>query len=527
MPVPVDKLPTNEAEWRAYVARIGPILANAETDHERMKEITETGAQIRASLDSIRDAQMKAHEYAPPGDDRDVLREYHIPQVNADDLPGRVARKGTRADPNGREGTSYLGSTDAGVVRLYGGYDELGSWMPGLLDDLAPKSAWQLGLQDRISKLAWWRATHPDTYKASGFPAHIMRAVHRHIAKGPTPIARIFADNAGEGGEFAVTLPLATLERTAELGRVLDPMFQVMQLTGPSNTYPFLTNGVQPFTRNTPTAGDMLPAQLRGTVPSTAERTITPALFTVMLPVDMMLLEDALFDFIPVGEDLLGRALVDGWEDTLINGDSAATHGDTAIDTWNPRGRWQVLGSQNDHRKGVRGLRQRAFDVDANVSTAVADYSTLQTVPYYMGARAGMSGPHGFGNLLYLTSPEHYLAKILTDTNLLTVDKYGASATVNVGEVGRIGGNRLMISDFMTSDLAATGLYTGSGSTTSMLMVALDRFRVARRRAASLQMEGSIREQTVYLVATERKTLHSLDGDTVANVRLLINLASS
>ena len=118
-------------------------------------------------------------------------------------------------------------------------------------------------------------------------------------------------------------------------------------------------------------------------------------------------------------------------------------------------------------------------------------------------------------------------AKIITDTNLLTVDKYGAGATIAAGEVGSIGGKRLILSDFMTSDLAASGLYTGAGSLTSMLMINLARFRWLRKRGIRVTLEVRYIGHVAYLVASVREGLHTFDSNSIANVRLLVNLSAS
>jgi hypothetical protein len=167
----------------------------------------------------------------------------------------------------------------------------------------------------------------------------------------------------------------------------------------------------------------------------------------------------------------VAEALRDGTEDCLINGDTATSHGDTGLAAWNPRSRWNILGSSNDHRKAWIGWRQRAFDVDANVSTAATDQNATQTVAGYIAALSGLTVPHAFGDIVYITSPEHYLVKILTDTNVLTVDKYGPAATVLTGEVARIGGHPLILSEFVDKQYNTSGIYDDSTKTKTGLLI--------------------------------------------------------
>ncbi len=348
------------------------------------------------------------------------------------------------------------------------------------------------------------------------------------MRSGPQAVAKVFADNATEGGEFIVSVPMSMLERTAEMDRQIEGLLTSLSVTSSTQTMPFLTTGVQPFIHNVPTAGDNNPAVLPKTVPTTAERTISPKTLTVNVPIDRDADEDSIIAAIPLLQMLVGEALRDGTEDCLINGDTAATHGDTGIANWNPRSRWSSLGQPGDHRKAWIGFRQRAFDVDATVTTAAQDFGSSQTISAYIGALSGLTSPHAFGDIVYITSPEHYLAKILTDTSVLTVDKYGPAATVLTGEVARIGGHPLILSEFVDKQYNASGIYDDSTKTkTGLLIVNLRRFVMARRRSLRIEVETVVREHTTYVVASERKTLHTFDGSTTANCMWLYNLSPS
>lgn len=518
----------NAEEMAKFVADAQNAIKNCAGQAEKLEKQELLIQQLHAGLDEMRKSDLNRSGYTPSGSDAEVERAYANPRGNREDYaPGAVAdlremgKKGWRPVNTNTDNVTHVGS-GSGTVRLLGSTDEAGFYEHGLLDDPEPKSQWQHDLQRRFEALAWVRAV-------KGPRADTRRhwaGIRRHLSKGPALIARVLADNAGEGGEFVVSIPMAQLERTLMLNRGLEAAIPEMQVSSNTATHPFLTTEIQPFLHNVPSAGDLNPAELPKTVPVTAERTINIKTLTVALPADMDAIEDSIVDFSPLAAELVARALVDGSEDCLINGDTAATHGDTAFLTWNPRARWQVLGSSLDHRKGWIGFRQRAFDVDATVTTAVEDYNATQTVSAYLGALAGLSTPHGFGNVIMITSPEHFIKKILTDTNVLTVDKYGTLATLITGEVGKIGGRRLLLSEFMTADLATSGLYTGTGSTTGLLQVNIDRFRIARRRSMRVNVETSYLRNTSYVIASERKTLHTFDSNSIANVHYLYNLTA-
>lgn len=513
-----DSVIKSQEELNKFVADAKVQLALIAPLTERAAKAEQLASQLQVKLDDLSKAQSEANNRPQSPDDVSVERAY----VRDANQTRGIADISQGANQKGMVDQRYrfAGAKGAGTaVRLLGGVEGR-RYCPGLLDDPAPKSDWQKEAQTIGEEIAWCKAMNgqasPDLWK--GF--------REHMARGPASIAKVFADNAGEGGEFIVSIPMSLLERTAEMARQVEGLLRTIDVPSSTVTMPFLTTGVQPFIHGVPASGDVNPADLPKTVPSTAERTISVKTLTVSVPVDRDAAEDSIIPAIPLMQQLVGEALRDGSEDALINGDTAGTHGDTGLAGWNPRSRWSVLGSSQDHRKAWIGFRQRAFDVDATVTTAATDFNASQTVAAYIGALAGLTSPHAFGDIVYVTSPEQYLAKILIDTNVLTVDKYGMGATILTGEVAKIGGHPLVLSEFVDKQYNTAGIYDDSTKTTTgILIINLSRFLMARRRGMRVEVETVVRNNTTYVVASERKTLHSFDGNTVANVRWLYNLS--
>lgn len=500
-----------------FVAEARTKLAGLDGTAEKLAAFDQLLPQLKTGLDELKRAQADAANRPQTPDDESITRAYTLPEGNREQMRRRGGVADLRQGEQVTAKSRWLGS-GGGVVRLVGGV-ELGRFRHGLLDDPRPKNDWQREAQQRAEEIAWVKAHN-------GRPsADLWNDFRDHMKAGPAAVAKVFADNATEGGEFIVSIPMSMLERTAELDRQLEGLLTTMDVPSSTVTMPFLTTGVQPFLHNVPAAGDNTPATLPKTVPTTAERTISIKTLTVNVPVDRDADEDSIIAAIPLMQQLVGEALRDGTEDALINGDTAATHGDTGLAGWNPRSRWSTLGSVQDHRKAWIGWRQRAFDVDATVTTAAVDQNTTQTVAGYIAALAGMTSPHAFGDVVYITSPEHYLKKIIVDTNVLTVDKYGPAATILTGEVARIGGHPLLLSEYVDVQYNTSGIYDDSTKTTTgVLIVNLRRFLMARRRTMRVEVETVVREHTHYVVASERKTLHTFDGNSVANCVWLYNL---
>lgn len=508
-----------QAELQEFVAKAKAAMTEIVDLRERTVKAETLAAQLKAGMDAMSAQRVADGEHIPEGTDGELVRSTYRRSLSQDDaqaLGGVCDLRNEHSRERGfDEARRYVGGAN-GVVRMLGGVEH-GSWEDGLLDDPAPKTQWHHDLQRKVEEAGVIKAV------LGRVSAKRLSGIVEHLKRGPKQIAKVFADNTGEGGEWIITLPTTELQRTAELARQLESTIMDMPVSATVTTLPFLTSGAQPYLHNVPASGDMNPAVLPKSIPTTADRTLTIKTLTVNVPVDMDAAEESIVDALPLMSLLVSEALRDGTEDGMLNGDTAATHGDTAFATWNPRSRWSsVSGSANDHRRGWIGWRQRAFDV-----SATADFNASQTVSAYIGALSGLTVPHAFSDVMYVTSPEHYLAKILIDTNVLTVDKYGPSATILSGEVARIGGRPLILSEFMVADMAASGLYTGAGALTGMVIVNRARFKMARRRGVRLNLESVYRDHTHYVVASERKAMVQFDSATTKNVRYLYNLSSS
>jgi hypothetical protein len=421
-------------------------------------------------------------------------------------------------------GLSYRGKThvggDAGVIRMLGSVvDDLGTWEPGLLDDPAPKTEWQKTLQMYVDDASLYRAM------TGRRGVKLEKRITRHLAAGPGVISKLFADNATEGAEFIPDVVMPRMLEEMRLTPSLASNFaRTTTVTGGTTKNPFLVTGCQPFIRNTPTPGAAQADLLTASQPVTAERTFSPITLAVNLPVDRDAEEDSIIEFGPMGRRLIVDAIRDGREDALINGDTG-THGDTGIATWaGPNGRWSNLGQSNDHRYAWIGFRHRGLDI----AGASGDESANQSVTGTMVWKANLNVPQAMGSLLYVMPLQYVIAKILTDSNVLTIDKYGTFATLLTGEIARLGGVPVVISEYMTADLNASGIYDGLTTTqTGGLLINRDRFEIVERRGARIEVEQRPTRHSDYMVASVREVLRTHDSATTRNLYYGYNLDKS
>jgi len=277
---------------------------------------------------------------------------------------------------------------------------------------------------------------------------------------------------------------------------------------------------VRPYKRNAISSDD--PANYTGSTPVTADATITVSNMAVRVVYDEMDAEDAVIAMEPLVRQLVVDAINDGYCDAMINGDTAASHQD-AIASWNIRSRWGAsgLGGTADHRRLFLGLRALAFDRSQTV-----DMGSAQTIVGLMSSLIGGMGERAAGQLALIVSPEVFYQKLMSDTNVLTLDKLGANATLLNGQLASVFGHPIVVSRWMSADLAATGLYTASGALSGALAVDLSAFRHYQRRNTLVELDRDIKTGGTHVVATLRRCFKTVSGSTEAVSRFGFNWLS-
>lgn len=516
--------PRTPEELAKALTEIRADVQHAKGLHDRLTIAEKASAEIREIVQGIRTAQQMEGERARASvhaSDAEIVRSF---VVSEDAAKREAVSKSLAGVSYGSDQRGPVGiyATASGAVRMLGTEDEGGDWVPGLLDDPNPKSDWHRELQSRANDLGLYRMV-PGAHRSP--PRKLVARVMSQLRKGPEEIRRVFADNTGEGGEFIpdVTLPnvFSLLRTPAQLAS----KFTRTQLpTGGTTANPFYTGGCQPFIIGVPTSGDMNPAEMVKSVPGTATVSTSPVTWGVALPANRDASEDSIIEWGGFASMSLANALADGEEDALINGDTNG--GDTGLAAWaGPNSRWATLGHSSDHRKSWIGLRHRAIDI-----SAAADQSGAQTLVGVMAWRAGLSGAYrgSVSDLMYIMPLGFTIAKLLVDTNFLTLDKAGAFATNFTGAIGFIGGIPVYLSDFMTEDLNASGVFDNvTLDYTGGLLVNHPRFQFAERRGARVEVDVQPLRHTAYHIASIRETFRTVDQSTTKNVYYGYKLAKS
>lgn len=419
-------------------------------------------------------------EWAPAGDEGDVLARYTMPD-------GRIAL---------RDHTIEIPTPDGGSVR---------HTQPGLLTDPYPASRRQAELQRAYTSwgLAALRARRMGARIADDKLAGPAYRTFALLARNyPGKIGEMFrgafdkiADLATQARAGAITggtgyglelIPVPTLDalrRPYDLARRIPGLFQQLPAPGPSWKEPTVTGRARAKRRGVTSDPPTAFSTVRF---STSDTTISIVNLVLNALVDSLFLADGaalLGDPMGFIQSWLGAGWVDSLETAILHGDTAATHQD-AIASWTLGSFYTAgdLGGSDDIVSLILGLR--AWCMDQSGSAAVSSAGGSWTsVTDFTAAKVKLTGGWSQGKLYYLCGLGHLYGDLAADTGLLYQYQVGPQATMLTGSVGMYMGAEVVVSQFIASEYANTGLYTGSGSLDTALLVNPDGF-VLRELAA-------------------------------------------
>jgi HK97 family phage major capsid protein len=175
----------------------------------------------------------------------------------------------------------------------------------------------------------------------------------------------------------------------------------------------------------------------------------------------------------------IAESLVKAMENAIINGDTATTgniNGDT------------VGADAKDQTKAFDGLRKLSTGNTVTFG-GTPTYANIVKMRKQMG-NYGVA----LNDLVYIVSPSTYFNLTLLP-ELLTMDKYGDKATVVTGEVAKLGGVPVIVSEYVGENLTAAGIVddTTPGTATVILLVNKRFFAVADRGSVGFEQDRSIR----------------------------------
>lgn len=285
-------------------------------------------------------------------------------------------------------------------------------------------------------------------------------------------------DTSNEGVDWIPTGIGASLhEKVRAAGRVA-PLFQSVTL--PTNPWKWPLEGADATAyRVAEPTGDTA-TKVTVSTPGTGAATFDAEIMGGRILFSRSLEADSALAILPYVQRKLVQAFVDAEEKAILDGDTDGTHQDS-----------DVGASTTDARTAWDGLRKRALANAASSGGAAASVSILA------GIRAAM-GRYGINpaDLAFIVGLSSYF-DLISDSNVLTVDKLGPNATILNGQLASVYGIPIIVSEHVREDLNASGVHDGITTTkTYALVVNRNEWIMGQRTPLSLETDDSIYRET-------------------------------
>ena len=231
--------------------------------------------------------------------------------------------------------------------------------------------------------------------------------------------------------------------------------------------------------------------------PVSANVTFTAKTLAVRNLFSDMFAEDSVIPVLPWVMSELKQAMVDAQEDAVINGDTSTTHQHSDVT------------AANDRRKAWDGLLKLSGGSSGNAAVDISTLSVanLRSIRKKMGRFGANSA-----KLAYVTSVSGYVQMLSLD-EVETIDKFGPMATIQAGELAKLDGSPVIVSEFVRNDLTTAGIYDGATVTdTEVFLVHTPSFLfgdVGAAKAESARDIESLQTVVVTSARTSFKEIHT------------------
>ncbi len=259
------------------------------------------------------------------------------------------------------------------------------------------------------------------------------------------PLAQAMdSTTAGEGDEYVPTLLSGTLIERVQLELMVARLFEGVEMASNPFEIPGVALTRQRGATHAEQTADTGQTSIAKRTPVTRKITLTAVKFAVMALLSREYEEDSLIAAIPHLQDEIVDYIAGDLEDAIINGDTTATHQDADVT------------AADDPRKSWQGLRKAALAAtktdgsNAALTAAMLRVNRKKMDAY--GVRADQ--------LAHVVSMAGY-NQLLSDTATLTLEKYGAQAVVLTGELAKVDGVPVIVTQYVRQDLNATGVHDG------------------------------------------------------------------
>ena len=312
---------------------------------------------------------------------------------------------------------------------------------------------------------------------------------------------------SGYGSEWVPDIWSSELWRKARAENVILPLFRVVEM--PSNPFELPISGTDPTVYYVPETQDEDDLTLGASNPlpdsqiGSGKVTLTAKKLALRVGFSAELVEDAALPLIPLYREQALRVMADAIDHVLLNGDTTtAATGNINSDDAAPEATAKYLAFD-----GLRKLPLVTTPAQALNANGVPTVALLRTARFLMPARYSLRPK----DCAWIVDGSTY-AKLLSDTNLATVDKFGPHATVLTGEIAKVDGVPVLVSAEMPLTQADGKANTTGNTKGQAVCVYRPGWVVGYRRRVAATMDYLPYYDAYQMVATVRLAFAPFDS---------------
>lgn len=318
-------------------------------------------------------------------------------------------------------------------------------------------------------------------------------------------------DTTAEGGNWVPTGIGASLHEKVRAAGKLAPLFARIDL--PTNPWKWPIEGADATAYRVAEPTTDTETKVTASTPGTGAATFDAEILGGRILFSRSVEADSVIAILPYARGKLAQAFVDAEEKAILDGDTDGTHQDS-----------DVGASTTDARTAWDGLRKRALANAATAGTnAALSVANLRT----MRGTMGKWGLDPMGTVYVIGVSSYY--DLIGDTEVTSVEKYGAQATILNGELGRLNGSPLVVSEHVRENLNASGVHDGvTTNRTYALAVNRGEWVMGQRMALDIETDDSIYRETFQrvVVGFMREDFQNIgDASTNDDTAIIYNVA--
>jgi hypothetical protein len=299
-------------------------------------------------------------------------------------------------------------------------------------------------------------------------------------------LKKALSTTAGSGGDFLPTPLAAQFISHVRDNNFLRQAFQTTTMTSKTKDYPKILGNTKVYYQPTEGGTANKTSMNTGTIRLTAKK------FMAQIDMSTEVIEDAQGDIKSIVRNHFAEQFAQAEEEAMIQGNPdhtpvTATEASADETTW----------FNKDHRLSFYGLLTLAADIAGDIADDTRAANRVNAAGLDMStaiARQAMFNMGKYGrvmqNLVLIVNPWS-ANQLLDDSKLVTVDKYGANATILTGEFGKLYGKISVINSAFCTN--------GYGILTHKMNPL-----IGDRRLIKIKEQEWISDDVIYFVLTAR-----------------------